>query len=318
MLLLPVCVMPNAYAEEVEYVYLGGRPIGIVMDGEGLEICGKSEVITDKGAQIPALEVEILPGDRLISVNGQTLHNLKDLTNVLQKVKDGECVELKVLRNNKILSFNVVPQKEALSGNKKLGLVIRDGTAGIGTVTFVRKNLSFGALGHTISDNVKTQQGKIFDCKINGVNYPKINQAGELKGSFDRNQNVIGVINKNNQFGIFGNVSKKYGYAPEVRLGNKNIVKEGKAYIYTCVGGTKPQKYEIEIVKAYNQTKPEVKSMVIKVTDKNLLEKSGGIVQGMSGSPIVQNGYLIGAVTHVFTGDATKGYGLYIDWMINN
>lgn len=319
VLLFSVTILPSASAsEEVEYVYLGGRPIGIVMDGDGLEICGKSEVITDKGAQIPALNLEILPGDILIGINGQKVSTLKELSSILKNIEDGKEIKIEISRNGKILTFDIIPAKESLSGNKKLGLVIKDGTSGIGTVTYVRKDLTFGALGHTISDTVKVQQGKIFECKINGVNYPKSNQAGELKGSFDKNKKMIGKVTKNNQFGVFGIVQKNYGYAPEVRLGNKSLVQEGKAYIYTCVDGCIPQKYEIEIVKAYNQSEPEVKSMVIKVTDKNLLEKSGGIVQGMSGSPIVQNGYLVGAVTHVFTSDSTKGYGLYIDWMINN
>lgn len=308
----------SVYASEAEYVYLGGKPIGIVMEGDGLEICGKTEVITDSGAKMPAINLELLPGDRLVSINGQKVNNIQELSDKLSRVKDSASVTLGVNRKNRVIEFSIVPQKESLTNIKKLGLIIRDGTAGIGTVTYVKKDGRFGALGHSISENDNINCGKAFNCKILGVNFPKNNVAGELKGVFDKNSTVIGKIDKNNQYGIFGKIEKPYGYTPEVRLGNKNLVQEGKAYIYSCVGGVIPQKYEIEIVKAYNQDKSSVKSMVIKVTDEKLLAKSGGIVQGMSGSPIVQNGYLVGAVTHVFTGDATKGYGLYIDWMINN
>ena len=318
-LLVSIIGLPCVYAsEEVEYVYLGGKPIGIVMEGTGLEICGKTEVITDKGAVIPSLDLSILPNDKLISINRIEVNDIKSLGNLLNNTKDNEKIELGIKRNQEILYFTIIPAKESLSGKKKLGLIIRDGTAGIGTITYVKKDGRFGALGHSISENVGINVGKIYNCKIIGINLPKTSQAGELKGLFDKNTNSIGCAQKNNQYGVFGNVSKGFGYLPEVRLGNRNIVKEGKAYIYTCVDGYVPQKYEIEIVKAYNQNKPDVKSMVIKVVDKDLLSRSGGIVQGMSGSPIVQNGYLVGAVTHVFTSDSTKGYGLYVDWMINN
>lgn len=319
VLIVSFCAMPLASAQNVEYVYLGGYPIGIVLENQGLQICGKTEVITNSGTVIPSLEIDILPGDYLVSIANRNVRSIDDLTKVLSDCKDGEKIEIGVLRDNKIIKYYVTPVKESLSGKYKLGLMIQDGVSGIGTVTYVRKNGTFGALGHSIGDNKATSSiGKIFDCKIIGVKMPRIGEAGELQGVFNKSGNACGKIEKNNSFGIFGKVNNSVGTYAEVRLGNKDIIKEGKAYIYTCVDGNSPQKYEIEIIKAYDQTKPTTKSMVIKVTDQKLLEKSGGIVQGMSGSPIVQGGYLIGAVTHVFTGDSTKGYGLYVDWMVNN
>ena len=143
-------------------------------------------------------------------------------------------------------------------------------------------------------------------------------KAGELKGYFERKEQ-IGAIDKNNDYGIFGYINdfnyKKY---PLIEVGSKEDVTSGKAYIYTSIKGSVPKRYEIEIIKNINQSSPNQKGLVIRVTDKELLGTTGGIVQGMSGSPIVQNSKLVGAVTHVFINDPTRGYGIYIDWMINN
>ncbi len=319
ILIFSIGVFPSALAEEVEYVYLGGNPIGIVMNNQGLYICGKNEVITEKGAEIPSLNLDILPGDYLISINSVPVKSIEELAGALSTVKDGEEVTLGVKRGGETVHFSLIPAVESLTGKKKLGLVIQDGLSGIGTMTYIRKNGRFGALGHSIGDlNTNSQGGSIFDCRIIGVKLPRVSEAGELQGVFDKKSLSVGMVEKNNDYGIFGNVNALSSGLVEVRLGNKNLVKEGTAYIYTCVDGQKPKRYEIEIVKVNSQASPSTKSMVIKVTDPTLLECSGGIVQGMSGSPIVQNGYLVGAVTHVFTSDSTKGYGLFIDWMINN
>lgn len=319
ILLLIVTIFPVAFAEEVEYVYLGGNPIGIVLEEEGLLICGKNEVVTDSGAQIPSLDLNILPGDHLISINSEPVNTISDLARALKKVKQEEEVVLGIKRGQEIIYFNLLPAVESLTRNKKLGLIIQEGVSGIGTVTYVRKNGRFGALGHSIGDSSnKIQIGKIFDCRIIDLKLPKHGEAGELRGIFDKKGASIGTLDKNNDFGIFGKTNSTSFDMIEVRLGNRNIVKEGNASIYTCIDGEKPQKYEIEIVKVNTQNKPGTKSMVIKVTDSRLLQETGGILQGMSGSPIVQNGYLVGAVTHVFTSDSTKGYGIFVDWMINN
>lgn len=310
-------MFPFASASEVQYVYLGGIPVGIQMDDPGLSICGKCEVITQNGADLPSLTIEILPGDYLISVNDVEVDTLLDVAMVLEKVKEGDKVKLGVKRGDKIVYFYITPSLDALSKKLKLGLMIQEDLTGVGTLTYCTKDGKFGALGHSVAgDSVKTQKGKLFDCTIIGVKRPKGGEAGELKGVFDKNSTPIASVCKNNDYGIFGEGVINLKNLPEVRVGSKNTVKEGKAYVYTCVNGSIPQKYEIQIVKAYKQTSPSVKGMVINVTDKRLIEKAGGILQGMSGSPIVQDGKLVGAVTHVFTGDATKGYGIYIDWML--
>lgn len=315
--MLLTCVLPFATASEVEYVYLGGLPVGITMDDPGLSICGKSEVITQNGANIPSLSIEILPGDYLVSINDKKVDTLLDVAKVLEGVKEGEKVKLGVQRGDKIMYFFLTPSMDVLTKKLKLGLMIQEDLAGVGTLTYYTKDGKFGALGHSVSgDGVKLQEGKLFECKVIGVKRPRNGEAGELQGVFDKNSTPIAKVVKNNDYGIFGEGAVKLKNLPEVRLGNRHTVKEGKAHIYTCISGTKVEKYEVEIVKAYKQSSPSVKSMVVSVTDKALIEKTGGILQGMSGSPIVQDGKLVGAITHVFTQDATKGYGIYIDWML--
>lgn len=310
-------MIPLAGASEVQYVYLGGIPVGITIDDPGLSICGKCEVITQSGAEMPSLNLEIFPGDYLVSINGKKVDSLLDVAQILEGVKKGETVSLGVKRGEKVMYFDLKPSLETLSNKLKLGLIIQDGLSGVGTLTYCTKDGKFGALGHSVSGEVASlQSGKLYDCKIVGVKKPSINTAGELQGIFDKSSQPIASINKNSDYGIFGEGEIKCKNLPEVRLGSRSSVKEGRAYIYTCVNGKEVEKYEIEIIKAFKQSSRSVKSMVISVTDQRLLEKTGGILQGMSGSPIVQDGKLIGAVTHVFTSDATRGYGIYIDWMI--
>ena len=202
---------------------------------------------------------------------------------------------------------------------------MRDKTAGIGTLTFYDENTGiFGALGHGITDIdtgelLKIENGKIMSARISEIEQGSKGSPGEIKGAFYETQDALGDITSNTEFGIYGKLYKKNldnNKSKPLPVGFQEEVKEGKAYILTTINDNKVQKYEIEIVKAQNQPFPEQKSMIIRITDKKLLQKTGGIVQGMSGSPIIQDGKLIGAVTHVFVNDPTKGYGIYIDWML--
>ena len=206
---------------------------------------------------------------------------------------------------------------DALSGKNKLGLLLQDQIEGIGTMTYT-DGKSFYALGHTIKDmngnNVIANGGNIYIANINGYIRGQKGRAGELSGSFITIDNALGNITANNDFGLYGQLKEDY-QGELVPLGSKSDAQPGTAYIYTTIDGMAPQKYEIQIIKTNNQNRPSEKSMVLRITDKRLLDTTGGIVQGMSGSPIIQNGKLIGAVTHVFTSDPTKGYGVYVDWM---
>ena len=201
---------------------------------------------------------------------------------------------------------------------------VRDHASGIGTLTYINSKNRFGALGHPICDSdtksvISLKDGQLYNCSVLGVNKGSSGAPGELKGLFMQGKNTQGVIEKNNNYGVFGtiyndsNFLKKY---KEIEIGSRISVKPGKAKIKCCLDGNNVEEFDIEIIKTNYQNYSNGKSMVIRVTDKNLISRTGGIVQGMSGSPIIQNGKLVGAVTHVFVNDPTKGYGIYAEWML--
>ena len=201
---------------------------------------------------------------------------------------------------------------------------MRDDVSGIGTLTYVNKQTNaFAALGHAITDNdndVDVAGGSVYNCKLLGIDKGEKNNPGQLRCMFLQSDEVKGEIYKNTKYGVYGRIDNLEGLVDPnltLKLGGRLSVKPGKAYIVSSVSGIR-EEYEIEIIKASYQAKANDKSLVFRVKDRRLLELTGGIVQGMSGSPIVQNGKLIGAVTHVFMADPTKGYGVYSDWMVEN
>ncbi len=310
-------IIPIGKAQEnksQKYVMLGGYPIGIAIKTNGLYITSKVSVVTKEGAIWPVDDFDIKSGDILLEIDNQTLTSVYDIPSI---IADKNQVTLKIKRNNDIKEYIVQPALDALSGKNKLGLLLQDQIEGIGTMTYT-DGKNFYALGHTIKDmngdNVVAGGGNIFNANINGYVKGQKGRAGELNGTFMTLDKALGNISANNNFGLYGQLNKEY-QGEEVLMGTKSDVQPGTAYIYTTIDGMKPQKYEIQIIKANNQNSPSEKSMVLRVVDKRLLDTTGGIVQGMSGSPIIQNGKLIGAVTHVFTSDPTKGYGVYVDWM---
>ena len=309
------------YAEG-EKVYLGGIPIGIGLAEKGLIVTGMVDVITDEGSFCPARGSEILTDDVIVKVNGTEVSGVSEFASELQK--SGNHVDLTLKRGDREYNVSLSPVTDALTGLKKVGLVLKNGINGIGTLTFITKEDKFGALGHGIVDvdtgkPFITDEGSIYSCLINGYRRPEAGKAGELSGKFMNRDEPIGKITKCNEFGVYGTVLPMVkDDLKEITLGNKSDIRTGPALIYSTISGNVPKAYKIDIIKLSNQQKPTEKSMLIRVTDKELLAETGGILQGMSGSPIVQNGKLIGAVTHVLVNDSTLGYGLYIDWMIEN
>jgi len=302
-----------------QQVVLGGIPIGISLNNNCVEIVGFSQIITENGACSPASDAGLQIGDKITEINGKKINKTQDITIAVQEQTQ---LDFTFLRNEKENTAKVVAQKDVLSGKYKLGMWIRDQSYGIGTLTFVKDGKYFASLGHPItSKNGEIMQitgGKVHDCNILGVNKGLVGKAGELKGAFNNKQS-IGDISINSNFGVYGTFDKvpqSLDINNVVSTANINEVKPGKAQIYSTINGSVPQYYEIEIIKVKNQAENHEKGLVIKVTDKNLLAQTGGIVQGMSGSPILQNGKLVGAVTHVFINDPTKGYGVFIDNML--
>lgn len=310
--IIPIGKAQESKAEK--YVKLGGYPLGIAIKTNGLYITSKVSVVTKDGAVCPVEEFDIKSGDVLLEIDN---HNVDNVNEISSMIENKNLVTLKIKRNDKIKEFTIQPALDALSGKNKLGLLLQDQIEGIGTMTYSDGN-NFYALGHTIKDmngnNIVANGGNIYYANINGYVKGQKGRAGELNGSFITLGKALGNITANNDFGLYGQLEEEYN-GETVLLGSKSDAQPGTAYIYTTIDGMAPQKYEIQIIKASNQASPSEKSMVLRITDQRLLDTTGGIVQGMSGSPIIQNGKLIGAVTHVFTSDPTKGYGIYIDWM---
>jgi stage IV sporulation protein B len=276
-------------------------------------------VTTAEGSFSPALKAGIQKGDIIAAVNGERVNDIVKLNEIIENAQ--EPVIFTVIRDVQSLALAVEPEFDLAQNAKKIGLMLKNNIAGIGTLTFVREDGSYGALGHQISDSFGHgdiyEKGLLYFCSINGYNRPSGEKAGELRGSIDLEHPAIGTIDRNKFNGIYGkyNDSSSYSENAKIPLGSRTEVTPGKAYIRTTIDGGAPKNYEISIIKAVKQDSPAEKGMVIRVTDKELLEKTGGILQGMSGSPIIQNGKLVGAVTHVFTNDPTTGYGIYSDFM---
>lgn len=302
-------------------VILGGIPVGISLAGNGIEVLGFSDVITQEGVFSPAADSGLEIGDKIIEINGKKAAKVSDLSKEANLHKDE--VNLTYLRDGKKDNVVLVPKKDVLSGQYKLGLWAKDASNGIGTLTFVKNDKHFASLGHPITSKngeiLEISGGNIHECVILGVNKGMKGEAGELRGAFSGTE-VIGEISKNNKFGVYGKFDKypaALNTAKKIKVAEASEVKPGKAFICSTIEGKTPSLYEIEIIKTENQSQKDDKGLVIKVTDKRLLEKTGGIVQGMSGSPIIQNDKLVGAVTHVFINDPTKGFGMFAQWMLD-
>ncbi len=308
---IPVKKVDVVLANDDEY-YVGGVPIG-------LSICSDGAIVVSEENDVAT---SLKEGDIITQINGQEIESLNQIEDILQE--SGEEAEVKFLRKNKELKTLIKTTRDENSGKLKLGLWVKDDITGVGTLTFVnKKTKEYGALGHPIveanSGNVvPVANGNIYECNLIGINKGKRNAPGELRCVFVSNSKSKGTIENNSKFGINGVLSDVKGLVDEnvtAKLGGRLGVKMGKAYIASSISGIR-EEYEIEIIKANYQKSADDKSIVFRVKDKRLLEMTGGIVQGMSGSPIIQDGKIVGAVTHVFLNDPTKGYGVYVDWMV--
>ena len=295
-----------------------GSPFGVKLYTDGVLVVGLGDVETAEGIVSPAREAGIETGDVVLSVNGQNVMTNEDISRLVSD--SAQEMEFEILRKDK--SFKVKVKPAFTDAGNKIGMWVRDSTAGIGTVTFVDKQTGmFGGLGHGICD-IDTGEimpllhGSVVTAQVNGVIKGKAGSPGELTGIINEKEE-IGTILKNTQTGVYGTLSDLDAIDTSrlYETCSRSGVKTGKATIICDVGdGTK--EYAVEIEKVYNGTS-KTKNMSIRVTDKELLSKTGGIVQGMSGSPIIQNGKLIGAVTHVLVNDSSRGYAIFIENMLD-
>ncbi len=301
-----------------ESVYLGGMPAGFILSSGEAKVVGVCDVPTAGGLCSPAKDAGIAVGDTILRLQEKRIRSAADIDRVLSGYKSGS-VELVVKRNNREVTLSVTPAKELTGRKYKLGVLIRDTVSGIGTVTYIRQDGRFGSLGHAVPGEdgkpAEVLSGEMYHCSVVGVKKGIRGKAGELKGIF-LNDGCIGKAEKNAPSGIYGTMNEKFckDGIPLIRTGGIHDACPGNAEIYTTVDGVSPERYSIDIVKV-DALNDENKNYVIRITDSTLLAKTGGIVQGMSGSPIVQNGKLVGAVTHVFLNDPTRGYGIALDNM---
>lgn len=309
-----------AFADD-EGLYLGGFPAGFALSTTTVEVVGLCDVITDGGMCSPARDAGIKTGDIIDKINGEEVNKTSDINEIISR--DYRKYEISVLRGGESLNVAITPAKELTSGGKRIGVLVKDSISGVGTVTYVDKTAGkFASLGHPVTDCenklVEIYDGTVFNSLIYDVKKGVRGTPGELRGAFETGS-VIGKAKINCPCGIFGELSKDFNCSKLIKVSKGSIddVQIGTAYIYSTVYGKQPERFEISIVKVDKGSR-ENRNFVIKVEDKNLLEKTGGIVQGMSGSPIVQNGKLIGAVTHVFVNDPTRGYGIGIENMLSS
>lgn len=304
----------NVYANKDESVYLGGFPAGFCMYTRGATVIGICDVVGVNEITSPAKNAGIETGDVILSIDGNEVNNVSDI----EKAINGKSTIIaEVLRDKDIILKDVTLAKDN-NGKRRLGLFIREGINGIGTITFI-KNGKIASLGHPVLDEnqfpIEIVGGKLYDCSISGCIKGEKGKPGELKGLILRKNNIA-TINSNTNYGVYGDVENiDYSKLCKVELGKAEI---GDAKIISTIDSDKPTEFDISIIKNNNPYDKDSKNLIIKITDKRLLQKTGGIVQGMSGSPIIQNGKLVGAVTHVFINDPTRGYGINISNMINH
>ncbi|MCL2555813.1 MAG: hypothetical protein FWE03_02175 [Firmicutes bacterium] len=344
--------------------HLGGFPIAVSLQTDGVIIEQITQVATAYGNITPASALK--QGDFLIELNGQRVIQSGDIERILENLNEENKnktlstnfntkrddylgmildqfisernkerqnfsslgkVSAIVYRQGEKRAFELIPVLEELSGKFRLGLVVRDYIMGIGMVSFINEDGSFGALGHPIADNlagvVPIRGGQVFNCEEVSIIKGEKGKAGEFRVRINSMKNPIGVIEKNTTNGIFGKFNdfnqtmRRFHNGKNLNLFEvtpRKNVKLGTAYICTTIGGL-TDFYKIEIIRTINQSNNTDKGIIFRVVDKRLLDKTGGVIQGMSGSPIIQNGAIVGAVTHVFINDPTKGYGLYMEFM---
>lgn len=325
--LLGVIPLKNVKLNVIERPHLvpGGNAIGVRLNTRGVLVVAITDVIDINGQRSsPAKEAGLKVGDSILAINDEKIVNAEQVVKKLNEIKDEE-VTLKILRNKTEMEVKARSVKCLQDNSYRLGIWVRDKTTGIGTLTYLNPaNMTFGALGHGIADIdtgelLSVEDGLIMNAKVSDITQGKKGEPGEIKGVFYKSDEVLGEIKINDEFGIYGKLEEDYftkNQLETIPIAFKEEVKVGEAYILTTIEDNKIEKFTINIDKIKDHDRPNQKSMVIKITDPRLIDKTGGIVQGMSGSPIIQDGKLVGSVTHVFINDPTKGYGLFIEWML--
>ena len=314
ILFLLTILFPSVVFAYSNKVILGGTSIGIKVNTKYVMVVGFYKV----DGKFIGEDAGIKIGDYISKVNNQDITSINNMISVIDKLKESGNIKLTVLRNNEIKTFDL-PLIKDLNGVYKTGLYVKDQINGIGTLTYIDPTTNiYGALGHEIADKntynkIEINNGNIYKSEITKINPSSQNEPGskEAKLYYDE---IFGTINKNTDKGIFGEFNDKLDINQTIEVASNEEVKTGKAKIYTVLNDFKIEEYEIKIIDI-DKNNP-TKNILFEITDKNLLSKTGGVVAGMSGSPIVQNNKIIGAVTHVIVNEPNKGYGIFITTML--
>lgn len=304
----------------------GGHSIGVLLNSQGVMVVGHSQVVDNQGQKhFPARVAGIKVGDVVTKINNHAVNNDSEMSKLIKReAASGQPLYIELKRKQQKLRVTLQPVLCKETNSYRIGLFIRDSAAGVGTLTFYHPDThKYGALGHVITDadtgqKIDIRDGKVVKASIQGIQQGKKGSPGEKIGMFVDDNTINGSISKNCQVGIFGKINSNLDNSLDKMLpvGLSTQVQTGPAEIYTVVDGTRIQPFKINIERLLPFDRPDGKGMIIEVTDERLLQKTGGIVQGMSGSPIIQNGKIIGAVTHVFVNNPAKGYGVYIEKML--
>lgn len=301
----------------LEDVFVGGFPVGLKLYADGVVIVGTEPVDTENGYINTAEKAGLIVGDIIKNINGERVFTNSRVSQIIEE-SNGDVIELTVLRDGEMHTFSFNSEYSVSEGKFKAGIWVRDSSAGIGTVSFCTRDGLFASLGHAVcdidtKDVVPISQGECTRVSITGFTKGVTGKAGELCGVLESDK--TGDIYSNGDSGVYG----KFEDLPEAQLfpvSPSSLVKPGEAYIYTTLENNTIEKYKVKI----NSINPEAsdnKNLVVEIIDPALLEKTGGIIQGMSGSPIIQNGMLVGAVTHVLIDYPTKGYGIFAETMLH-
>ena len=311
----------KVHTVEKQEVLVSGSPVGIYMETKGVLVIDSGEITDREGIRRTPAEHIIQSGDYICEIDGKVLTGKRQLMQLVRE-NQGEPMELQVIRHQETIKLEMTPV-ETEDGSYKLGIWVRDNIQGIGTLTYVEPNGTFGALGHGISDTdtgerLEISDGDLYRADILSICKGTAGTPGELRGVINyREENRIGTICGNSQYGIRGQMEPgKYTESmKKIPTGLKQEIQTGKAEI-RCDIGDGIREYQCEILEIDSNARDTNKCFVLRITDEDLLSRTGGIVQGMSGSPVLQNGKLIGAITHVFVNDPTKGYGIFIENMM--
>ena len=314
LLLLALISMPSFVFAYSDYLIPGGENIGIELHADGVLIVGLYKV----DENYPGKEAGLKIGDKITAINGEKVSTINEMVSKINELKTTGTIKITYERNEEEATTDLSIRKDE-NDVYKTGLYVKDSISGIGTLTFIDPNTKlFGALGHEILEKttgkiLEIKDGKIYDSQVTGISKSENGSPGEKNAKFYSDR-IQGDIFENTKHGIFGNYTKELPNKELYKVATVDEIKTGKAVIRTVLNGTEIKEYEINITKI--NPKGTTKNISFEITDQELLDATGGIIQGMSGSPILQDKHLIGAVTHVVIDSPTRGYGIFITNML--